>query len=199
MYGMMAPISGEHALVGSSGQAVNADNWIISRKLVASADSKFDFYARNWESLNSVLPEAKHCVSVLVSTAGNTDTKDFTPVLRATEMPYLEGSNWNHYEVDLSSYAGQSIYVALRHTTNSPSNLAFFDDFTLSGFTIDASGIENVDAEETAGIAEDARVDVYNINGALVASGIGPRTLDNLAKGFYVVKAEGSKAFSILK
>lgn len=199
MYGMMAPISGEHALVGSSGQAVNADNWIISRKLVASADSKFDFYARNWESLNSVLPEAKHCVSVLVSTAGNTDTKDFTPVLRATEMPYLEGSNWNHYEVDLSSYAGQSIYVALRHTTNSPSNLAFFDDFTFSGFTIDASGIENVDAEETAGIAEDARVDVYNINGALVASGIGPRTLDNLAKGFYVVKAEGSKAFSILK
>lgn len=199
LYGMMAPVSGMHALVGSSGETVNADNWIISRKLVATADSKFDFYARNWESLQSVLPDPKHSVSVLVSTAGNTNTKDFTPVLRTTEMPFLDSYMWHHYEVDLSSYAGQSIYVALRHTTTSPSNLAFFDDFTLTGFTIDASGIENVTTEEKAGIAEDARVEVYNINGVLVAAGVGPRTLDNLAKGFYVVKAEGSKAFSILK
>lgn len=199
MYGMMSPISGEYALVGSSGQAVNADNWIISRRLVASADSKFDFYARNWESLGSVLPDPKHCVSVLVSTGGNTDTKEFTPVLRATEMPFLEGHNWNHYTVDLSSYAGQSVYVALRHTTNSPSNLAFFDDFTLSGFEIDASGIENVSAEETSGIAEDTRVEVYNINGVLVATGFGPRVIEGLASGFYIVKAEGAKAFSIMK
>lgn len=199
LYGMMAPISGMHALVGSSGATVNADNWIISRKLVATAESKFDFYARNWESLQSVLPDPKHCVSVLVSTGGNTDTKEFTPVLRTTEMPFLDAYNWNHYEVDLSSYAGQSIHVALRHTTNSPSNLAFFDDFTLKGFSLDASGIENVTTEETAGIAEDTRVDVYNINGVLVASGFGPRVIEGLAQGFYVVKAEGAKAFSIIK
>ncbi|MDE7142530.1 MAG: choice-of-anchor J domain-containing protein, partial [Muribaculaceae bacterium] len=139
LYGMMAPISGDHALVGSSGTTVNADNWIISRHLIATADSKFDFYARNWENINSVLPDPKHCVSVLVSTAGNTNTSDFTPVMRTTEMPFLEDYQWHHYEVDLSAYAGQSIYVALRHTTNSPSNLAFYDDFTLSGFSIDPS------------------------------------------------------------
>ncbi len=199
MYGMMSPVSGTHALVGASGESANADNWIISRKLVAGNNAKFDFYARNWESLNSVLPAPKHSVSVLVSTAGNTDTKEFTPVLRTTEIPFLEAHNWNHYEVDLSAYAGQSVYVALRHTTSSPSNLAFFDDFTLSDFSVDASGIENVSAEENDAIAEDARVEVYNINGVLVAAGFGPRTLDSLAKGFYVVKAEGSKAFSILK
>lgn len=199
LYGMMAPISGMHALVGSSGTAVNADNWIISRKLIAGENAKFDFYARNWESLNSVLPDPKHCVSVLVSTGGNTDTNEFTAVMRTTEMPFLEGYQWNHYEVDLKDYAGQSVYVALRHSTFSPSNLAFFDDFTLTDFHVDASGIENVSAEDNGTIAENARVEVYNINGVLVAAGYGPATLDKLAKGFYVVKAEGSKAFSIIK
>ncbi len=199
MYGMMNPVSGMHALVASSGETVNADNWIISRRLVAGNNAKFDFYARNWESLESVLPDPKHSVSVLVSTGSNTKTADFSPVLYPTEIPFLHSGEWNHYEVDLSAYAGQSLYVALRHTTGSPSNLAFFDDFTLSDFAVDASGIENVTAEETAGIPADARVEVYNINGVLVATGVGPRALDQLEKGFYVVKAEGCKAFSILK
>lgn len=183
MYGMMSPISGMHALVGSSPQNSNADNWIISKKLHATSSSAFDFYGRNWESLESVLPDPKHCVTVLVSTAGNTDTKDFTTVMRTVEMPYLSGHEWNHYTVDLSAYDGQDIYVAMRHTTSSPSNLAFFDDFTFSGFDGDTNGIDNVQA-----VGENAEVEVYNAGGVLVARGTGLGVIRSLDKGFYIVR-----------
>lgn len=198
MYGMMAPVSGMYALVGSSGEQINADNWIISKKLVAQADAAFDFYCRNWETINSVLPEGKHSVSVLVSTTGNTNTSDFTPVMEVTEIPYLNNYEWKHYDVDLSAYAGKAIHVALRHTTSSPSNLAFFDDFTLSGFKEIGSGIEDIEAGMN-GITPETAVSVYNINGVCVASGKGASVIDNLPKGFYIVKADGIKAFRIFK
>lgn len=198
MYGMMAPISGMHALVGASPANTTADNWIISKRMIASGTSKFDFYARNWESLQSVLPSGKHSVTVLVSTEGNTNTSDFTPVMRRTEMPYLDASNWHHYEVDLSEYAGKPIYVALQHTTTEPSNLAFFDDFRFSNFDLDTSGIDCIDSS----IADDAEVEVYSFSGVLVAKGTGNGVLSNLEKGLYIVKVkdgDNSRSFRIVK
>lgn len=198
MYGMMAPVSGMYALVGASPVSSAADNWIISKKMKATTTSSFEFYGRNWESLNSVLPSAKHAVTVLVSTAGNTDTKDFEVVMRTTEMPYLADKEWNFYDVDLSAYAGKDIYVALRHTTTSASNLAFFDDFRFNDFDLEGAGIENVGA----GIADDAEIEVYSIGGVLVAKGQGMKVCETLAKGFYVVKvtdASGARAFTIAR
>ena len=189
LYGMMAPVSGMHALVASSPQSSNADNWIISKKMKATANSKFEFYARNWETLNSVLPAPKHNVSVLVSTKGNAKTSDFTEVLRSQEIPFLGDYEWKDYEVDLSAYSGQEIYVALRHLTISPSNLAFFDDFKFSGFDTDQSGVEDI----TADFSENATVSVYGINGILVAEGSSLSVVDSLDKGFYIVKVSDGK------
>ena len=198
LYGMMAPISGMHALVASSPQNSNADNWIISKKMKATAASKFEFYARNWESNNTVLPAPKHNVTVLVSTKGNTKTTDFTEVLRTQEIPFLDDKEWKHYDIDLSSSAGQEIYVALRHSTISPSNLAFFDDFTFSGFDADQSGVEDVVVD----FSENAAVEVFGINGMLVAEGTGTAVLNGLEKGFYIVKVtEGNavKTFRVVR
>ena len=181
MYGMMNPVSGMHALVGSSGQSVNADNWIISKKLKAGAAAKFDFYGRNWESNQSVLPDPKHNVSVLVSTKGNTKTNDFETVMRVTEMPFCDNGEWNHYEVDLSAYAGQEIYVALRHTTTSPSNLAFFDDFTLSGFDTEAGAVNDIIADAD----DNAPVEYYNLQGM--------RLTERPATGLYIER-RGNRA-----
>ncbi len=198
MYGMMAPVSGMHALVGASPANAAADNWIISKQMVASKASTFDFYARNLETLNSVLPSGKHSVTVLVSTTGNTNTSDFTPVMRKTEMPFLNGDEWHHYEVDLSEYAGKPIYVALQHTTAEPSNVAFFDDFRFSGFDRDSSGIESIEAA----IADNAEVEVYSFSGVLVAKGMGSGVLAVLEKGLYIVKVkdgDNSRSFRIAK
>ncbi len=192
LYGMMNPISGDHALVGSSPQAGSADNWIISKKVKALPTSKFDFYARNWETLQSVLPDPKHHVTVLVSTAGNTDTKDFTPVMRDTEMPFLDGAQWNHYTVDLSDYAGKDIYIALRHTTFGESNLAFFDDFSIIGVDdYTGDGVDSITADD---ITADSLVEVYNYAGAKVAEGFGKGVIESLERGFYIVKVTDGNA-----
>lgn len=194
MYGMMKPVSGMYALVGSSGQNVDADNWIISRKMKATSSSKFDFWCRNWESLESVLPDPKSSVTVLVSTSGNTDTKDFQVEMKKTEIPFQHQYEWMHYEVDLSKYDGQDVYVALRHTTDSPGNLAFFDDFTFTGFDHNLSSVEDMEV-----VGEDADVEVYSLGGVLVAKGKGLSILSDLDRGFYVVRVSENGAVRTLR
>lgn len=160
----------------------------------ATENSTFDFWCRNWESLESVLPDPKHNVTVLVSTTGNTDTKDFEVVLKRTEIPFQHMYEWNHYEVDLSKYADKDIYVALRHTTDGPSNLAFFDDFTFTGFDAAGSGVGEIDA-----MSDNAQVEVYSLSGVLVAKGFGISTLQGLDKGLYVVRVAENGAMRTFK
>lgn len=197
MYGMMKPVSGIWALVGASPQKVAADNWIISKAVTATAKTTFDFWARNWACLQTVLPEVNHHVTVLVTEVlDNPKTSDFTVVMKDTEMPLLDGDNWNHYTVDLSEYAGHKIRIALRHTTPSVSDLAFFDDFTISGVD-NNSGID-VNVADLA----DADVEVFSISGIKVAEGKYSEVVPALERGFYVVRVtEGSnvRAFSIAR
>lgn len=189
LYGIMAPPSGEWALLAASpndASGSSADNWIVSKQLKATSNSKFSFYARNWESLQSVLPDPQHRVSVLVSETSATNTSSFTAVLKEQEIPFLNGKEWQYYEVDLSAYAGKDIYVAVRHTTNGTSNVAFFDDFMFSHFGDNATGIQEI----SANIASDAEVTVYNVNGSVVANGRGKAAVETLGKGLYIIQVK---------
>lgn len=178
MYGMMAPVSGNHALVAASPQESCADNWIVARGRVATASSTFSFFARNWEDLGSVEPDDPHCITVLVSTQSQTDRKTFEEVMPKTTLPYLNYKEWQEYEVDLSKYAGQLVYVALRHTTDQPTNLAFFDDFTLADFAeYDPSAIETVNGQQST-----VNQPVYTLDGRLAGTSLTP-----LRRGIYVV------------
>lgn len=81
------------------------DNYLISpRKIKVSANSEFSFYAR---------PTYDHPerFGVAISTSDNTSAANFTTV----NQWITEGTSWTKYTVDLSSYAGQEIYVAIRH------------------------------------------------------------------------------------
>lgn len=196
----VAPISGDAFLIPGSplSEDVKGDNWIVSRKLTATENSTFDFYARNWESEQSVLPEAKHRVEVLVSETSNTDRNSFTTVLKQQEIPFFPADEWQHYSVDLSAYAGKDIYVAVRDYTEAFALAAFYDDFTFSHFSYASTGISAVAAEMGA----DAAVTVYNLNGMKMVQGKGMDTLKNLEKGIYVVKvqsAEGTKTLKVAR
>ena len=51
------PVSGSQVLVAvAAADYGSSEDWIISKKLTATADSRFNFYARNWNSVNSILP-----------------------------------------------------------------------------------------------------------------------------------------------
>ena len=195
----VAPISGQAFLIPGTplDEDTKGDNWIVSKKLTATANSSFDFYARNWESTASVLPSGKHQVGVYVSETSPSDTKSFTEVMKLQEIPYLDKSNWQHYTVDLSAYAGKDIYIGVRDYTEGYRLAAFYDDFTFSNFG-GTTGIKTVNTE----IGADAKVTVYSMNGIEVAKGQGLETLKTLAKGAYIVKvqtAEGTKTMKIAR
>ncbi len=85
------------------------DNYLVSPKVKATADSKFSFWARvhssNWY-------DEHFCVAV--SETGNSSASDFT-VLEEWTITKDDGSEWIEFTVDLSAYAGREIYVAIRH------------------------------------------------------------------------------------
>ena len=157
----------------------------MSKQLNATNESKLHFWVRNWECLQSVLPAPNHHVSVLVAEQNPSKTSSFTTVMPDTEVPFLDWDSWQDYEVDLSAYAGKAIYVAVRHTTNGASNVAFFDDFTFEHFAPTTS-IQGV----TGDITDNADVTVYSIDRAMVATGKGTPPLRSLAKGIYVVRIQ---------
>ena len=177
--------SGNHTIAAAAPADNSAANdWLISKKLKMGKQTVFDFYAHNLGTASSVFvgDNDYHSVTVLVSEAGNTNTADFTVVMRETQMPYLGNNEWNHYVVDLSEYAGKEVYVALQHTTVSANWLAFFDDFTFSGLDAGKKGDVNGDGSvdvadiaciidvmagtavyETADVNDDKTVDVADI------------------------------------
>lgn len=198
------PVSGEKVLValGADAEGAAVDNWIISEKMTATSESNFRFYARNWESINSVLPWNKPFLEVLVSTKGNTDTADFETVMDSYELPYYDTVAYNEFNVDLSAYAGQDIYIALRHY-GTDCLAAFFDDFYFEHFS-NMSGVESVEA---AGVSvypnpatdvvylkgvEAANVVVRNVAGAVVLTenDVNQVNVSALPAGMYILTAE---------
>lgn len=127
------PTSGRMFLLAATpNDGSDSDDWIISKKLKATNSSKFSFHARNYESVNSISPKNRSQIEVLVSTTSNTSTVYFETIMKRTELSYYNGE-WEYFEIDLSAYDGQEIYVALRHYAHN-GMAAMFDDFTLSNF-----------------------------------------------------------------
>lgn len=86
------------------------DNYLVSPiKIKATENSKVSFFARAYARAS--YPEH---FGVAISTTGNTSASDFT-LVEEWVIPNSNSWNWKQYTVDLSAYAGQEIYVAIRH------------------------------------------------------------------------------------
>lgn len=130
------PRSGDQMLAAMSPDGYDsgrsADDWIISEKMPAREGAKFRFYAKSY-SLDDYFEFAK--LGVYVSTTDN-NIASFVPT--SFENVQLTGLAdhylFNEFEIDLSEYAGQEIYVALRHTVSEDGFVTFFDDFYFENF-----------------------------------------------------------------
>lgn len=127
--------SGKHTVAAAAISTGSANDWLISPRMVATENSKFEFYARNLGTTNSVYvgDNDYHNVGIYVSVTGN-EQKDFIELQSPKEMNYLGENQWHHFEVDLSAYAGKKVYIAVRHTEATANDMAFFDDFTFWNF-----------------------------------------------------------------
>ena len=119
---------------------VYPDNYLISPKVNIGAGSTFSFWACGQDASYA----AEH-LGVAVSTTG-TNASDFTMVQEwtMTAAPGMKkgpGKNgapnraqgtWYQYTVDLSDYAGQQVYIAIRHFDCSDMFYLDVDDIELS-------------------------------------------------------------------
>ena len=117
--------------------------------MTATENSKFDFDMRNWESINSILPAGGPTLQVLVSTTSASDRSSFTQVGNDYTADLYDDVAWPHLSYDLSQYAGQRIYVALRAFSSNCLG-AFYDNFEFIHFTtgLDVNGDGRVDIDD---------------------------------------------------
>ncbi len=98
------------------------DNYLVSPLL--SLGGQLEFWARAQE-----LSYPNEHFSIAVSTTGNTDPADFQTVPGAEWT--LSADEWQQFIVDLSAYAGEQGYVALRHHDCTDQYYLDVDDFII--------------------------------------------------------------------
>ena len=101
--------------------ALNPNNYLVSPKLSITANNHYvTFYAA---ALDESYP-ADH-FGLAVSTAG-TQATDFT-LLQEWTMTAKQGG-WHEYSVNLNSYVGQEVYIAIRHFNSQDNFCLCVDD-----------------------------------------------------------------------
>ena len=96
------------------------DNYLISPKV--QLGGSISFYAKGQDQSDYT----EH-FGVAVSTAGNTDDADFTTI-----QEWDTTNEWQFFTVDLSAYAGQEGYVAIRHFDCTNMFILDIDDIVLT-------------------------------------------------------------------
>ena len=117
------------------------DNYLVSPQVNIGAGSTFSFYACGQDA-----SYANEHFGVAVSTTSNSDASAFTTLNEWTmtaapgmkKGPGKNGApnrvqgNWYQYSVDLSAYAGQQVYIAIRHFNCTDMFYLDVDDIELS-------------------------------------------------------------------
>ena len=114
------------------------DNYLVSpAKVKITENSKVSFYARAHYTAYY-----KEHFGLAVSTTGNTSANDFTTIEEWKITESSTSTTWKQYTVDLSDYAGQEIYIAIRHFfTNEEWNDPYQAD---GGLGVDALNIDDI-------------------------------------------------------
>ena len=116
------------------------DNYLVSPvKVKVTEDSKVSFFARAHHK-----QYYKEHFGLAVSTTGNTSSADFTLLDDWIITESATSTTWKEYTVDLSAYAGQEIYVAIRHFFTAQEWEDTWDGYDLDALNVDDITFENV-------------------------------------------------------
>lgn len=125
-YGSGKCLKSESWVTGNVG-SLNPDNFVVLPRVTASENTVFSFMAVDAD-MPGIAPDPEH-FGVAVSTAGNTNASDFTMI-----QEWNSTGSYTEYSVDLSAYAGQQIYVAIRHfNTTGETYYLYVDDIRITG------------------------------------------------------------------
>ena len=124
-YGSGKCLKSESWVTGNVG-SLNPDNFVVLPRLTPQEGAIFSFMAVD-ANMTGIAPDPEH-FGVAVSTAGNTNPSDFTMI-----QEWNSTGTYTEYSVDLSAYAGQQIYVAIRHfNTTGETYYLYVDDIKVT-------------------------------------------------------------------
>lgn len=139
------------------------DNWLISPQVaIPAGNTTLTFYAWGHSPSYAAEPIGIYVYAGELPSDGTVPADDFVSVFEQTVT-----SEQTEYSVDLSSYAGQSIYIAFRHYNITDMYALCLDDINV---TAGATGIEDINA--TANVYPNPAQDVVNVNAASQISNI---------------------------
>ncbi|MBR5146521.1 MAG: S8 family serine peptidase [Bacteroidales bacterium] len=117
------------------------NNYLVSPvKVKVTENSKVSFYARAYGD-GYFYPEH---FGLSVSTTGNTSANDFTLLKDWVISDKESSTTWKEYSVDLSAYAGQEVYVAIRHFFTAQEWEETMQGYDLYALNIDDIVLSNV-------------------------------------------------------
>ena len=158
---MLSPIGEGYGRNGSDGVmmsysysnysgALNPDNYLVSPQLAITANNHYvTFYG---SALDEQYPDDHF--GLAVSTTGTT-ASDFT-IIQEWTMTSKQGG-WHEYTIDLASYVGQNIYIAIRHFNSQNKFCLCIDDVFV--------GSQNKDPLVNCSISLDGNVVANNVTG----------------------------------
>ena len=169
---------------------LSPDNYLVSPKV--QLGGKITFWAKGQD-----VNYAAETFGVAVSTTGNTNAADFTMVGEKQTAT----ADWVQYEFDLSAYAGQEGYVAIRHYDISdmfildvddieilpPGNeWIYVNDVTENPYTIEGLTPETEYEVQVQGVGADARVSDWteSVRFTTLAEGSQPEPKYYITGGF---------------
>ena len=117
---------GMAASVSYNSGAVHANAWLVSPQIVlpTTTDSlKLSW----WFRVNGSYPEDKYEVRISTTTS---DTASFTTQL-FNILPTAANDDWTREVVDLTNYAGQSVYIAFHHYDSYDADFLAIDDIEI--------------------------------------------------------------------
>ena len=144
-YGPYTGDSVAAAFSWSNSTSYNADNWLVTPQVTFSKTLKF------MVRTNQSFPDD---FAVLLSTSGNA-IDDFTVTLREMDSVPATGQ-WEEISIDLSTYEGQTGYIAIHHVYYD-GNYVLIDDFGIYEDEIPAGDWINL-------TATDATITLNNLN-----------------------------------
>lgn len=163
--------NGEYVMVSASWDdvtqlALTPDNWMILPAFTLPTDATE--YNISWWEVGQDVTYNNENYSVYVSTTGRTVADFTTAVLTSTTT-----GTWTKKMVDLSSYAGQTIYIAFRHHNVTDMFYLNIDDIRVGGPTVSEVTLYGPDYAETnspvAFTAEGANTFTWTVDGEALA------------------------------
>ncbi len=138
---------------------IPTDNYLVSPKIKATANSQFSFWVRCHQNYSN---PGEH-FGVAISENSNNTAADFTVIQDWT----TEGTEWKQYTVDLSQYDGKEIYVAIRHYYTDEQWIAA--DYGYNYYTLNIDDIKFEHIIDASFIFHDRNNSIFRVPISMVA------------------------------